>query len=79
MLRSEPNGCISQEVQSSTQPMLATLGYDFQNMEIQFYDENPQHQHPLRTCHQMVLMVQSSQKIEPQQELSFPPANQVKA
>ena len=26
----------------------------------------------------MVLVVQSSQKIEPQQELSFPPADQVK-
>ena len=33
---------------------------------------------PLRTCHRTILVVQSSPKIEPLQELSFPPALHVK-
>ena len=40
MLCSDPDSCISQEVQSSMQPMLRHQNTIF-SMEIQFYAENP--------------------------------------
>ena len=36
------------------------------------------HQYPLWICHPMILVVQSSQKTELQQKLSFPPVLQEK-